>query len=230
MARFLRLLFCLFILVFTHETYAQKIDIKLDYTITYLLPKTNDTISFSIANQGKYLYTDSGIVADIFKSQFIDSFGNYNNDNTNVKLLLKLADLEMLFSLSSGKTGILMNLNLIDFLPKKDSVSDEITQLVTNKKTERISLMMNEYSLYEMYTKSESEDKLIFAFDENYPINYKQNFSGFFKYLLGNNINLSIPNGIVVYIKNKKNEEVVRAINIEGESRELSADLNFYIK
>ena len=221
---------CITLLLCTTKNFGQKFDVTLDYTVTYLLPETNDTIKVSVANQGKYLYTDSELVANTFGSEFAKSFGNIDNDKIEVKLLMKLADLQMLFNVKSGKTSILMDLNLISFLPKKDSVSDEITQLIANKKDEHINLMNKEYSLFDMYPKKDTGDRLVFAFDSDFPINYELNFTEFFKHILGNSIKFSMPNGLIVYLKNKKNQEIIRAIKIERESRKLSADLNFYIK
>lgn len=229
MKKLVHLLLCLFFFFATSETVGQKINLDLEYTITYLLPKTKDTLNISIANQGKYLYTDSELLANLFKSQFVSTFGSLSNES-GVNFILNLAEMEMLFSLNSEKTSILMNLNLLDFLPKKDSVPNKLTQLVANENGQTISLMNNEYPLFEMYPQSDSEDKLIFAFDKDYNIDYAQNFTDFFKYVLGDTITFDIPNGIVVYIKDKNNQEIIKAIKIERETRKLSTDLNFYIK
>ncbi|MDC6367773.1 MULTISPECIES: hypothetical protein [Flavobacteriaceae] len=206
---------------------AQKIEFDLDYTATYVLSKSKDTVTVSIGNGGKYLYTDSRAITKKLSSSFSKLGLKENDPNSRIKLLINLINLDMLMYIKAESNVIAASVNLENFIPK-ESVRKETIELISESTQESIEVMGKDFPIVAIFPKSKPDQKIYAAFDDEYDLDYNQNFRQIFRSILGKAFDMEIPHGAIVYLRNK--EEILRLLHIENDRKKGAIDFSLTIE
>ena len=203
---------------------AQKIDISLDYTVTYVIPKSNDTIRLSIGDSGKMIFTDSKSLAKEFGSSF-GSLIPTAPDQTDAKILLDLKANKMYMEAKVADNVMLMNLDIMNFIPKPTRNADSVAvRAELNGETHFV--MDRLHDLYNIISDSKEGISFKMAFDENYPLDFNNTFSPFIQLITGGELVLDFPSGVILYAEDANGAEVLRAIDIRNEAQRIEANFN----
>ena len=203
---------------------AQKIDIGLDYSITYVLEKTKDTVNLSIGDSGRMIFTDSRVLAKQFGSAF-NSMIPAAGGQTEAKFLLDLQENKMFMEADIAGNIILMNLDIINFIPKPKATGTGIT--IKAEPTDDSQFVLNGlFKKYNVFSSDKEGIAFKMAFDENFSFNYEETLGPFLQLLLGDEIAISLPKGIILYAEDSDGNEVLRAIRLRNEEQRIKADFN----
>ena len=138
-------------------------------------------------------------------------------------------NLDMLLHANMGRHTIAGNVNLSSFM--KNRASDGEAHFMKSQETdEQVEVMGKKYSLVGLFPDNEPDDVLYVAFDDRYDMDYNTYFKKIFSTIIGQQFELDIPKGIVVYAKDKNGEELLRLIHIEKERQTGKIDLSLIIE
>lgn len=198
----------------------------MDFTATYILSKTQDTIKVGFGEEGRYLYTDSKKVAEAMKGA-LKQFGAADHSDGLLKLLIDLENIEMLMHFKFGKNTIIGNIDLTNFFPKKEN--GETDKLIAKKTSEEIIILEKSYALHAVYPNQKQEETLTVAFDNDHAVNYNKHFRKIMGMATGNIIDIDVPNGLLVYARDSKENEIIRLLAIDERPKKglLNLDLTF---
>lgn len=208
---------------------AQEVTYRLDYTATYLVPKSQDTVQISVGDKGKFLYSKSKLVAKSLKSVTQRFQPKTQDENTEVGLMMNLETLFMLMQMNVGDNTVIGHVNLAPFMNRGKTIDSTKTQTLKATKTDRSFRMgLAEVPLYAVAPDHKPDDILYLGFDPGYPLDYNTFFPSILSAAAGEMMQLDIPSGMVVYAETKTGEVLLELIHIENNKRKASANLNLF--
>ncbi|MEM6895162.1 MAG: hypothetical protein AAF554_15815 [Bacteroidota bacterium] len=208
---------------------AQEVTYHLDYTATYLVPKSHDTVQISVGDRGKFLYSKSKLVAKSLKSVTQRFQPKTQDENTEVGLMMNLETLFMLMQMNVGDNTVIGHVNLAPFMNRGKTIDSTKTQTLKATKTDRSFRMgLAEVPLYAVAPDHKPDDILYLGFDPGYPLDYNTFFPSILSAAAGEMMQLDIPSGMVVYAETKTGEVLLELIHIENNKRKASANLNLF--
>ncbi|MEL6305505.1 MAG: hypothetical protein AAFQ20_12055, partial [Bacteroidota bacterium] len=110
---------------------------NLDYTATYLVPKSKDTVQISVGDNGKFLYSKSKLVAKSLKSVTQRFQPKTQDENTEVGLMMNLETLFMLMQMNVGDNTVIGHVNLAPFMNRGKTIDSTTTKTLKATKTDR---------------------------------------------------------------------------------------------
>jgi len=227
------------ILLFVINVTSQSTIVNLDYTVSYEIPsvkKGKDTLSISFDKDGKFLFTDTNILAkDLARKVFRTNQALINNSKIN--LLFDVEKELAYINFNSGQNHMFLQMDINSFLPskpvKQDSIESKEVQLISKQTDEKVWVMNSEYKLYEIYTSGEVEQPVYVAFDESNSFNINNLLYLFFEKLALTESTLlkpkSISKGIIMQIKNHKGDVILTAVNILKQHKKIEFNHSFTI-
>ncbi|MEM9649348.1 MAG: hypothetical protein AAF969_12780 [Bacteroidota bacterium] len=211
--------------------FSQNFSFKLDYQVTYLIPKSNDTVRIRVGNAGQYLFTDSKTVTSSFRNSFRKFGGNNKNAIMSGKLFLDMSTNFMLMQMQIDNNTVWGHVDLTTFMNQNKSFdSKEETALVKKSTSEIVTINGTEYRVYEIAPANKPDDILYAAFDDTYDLDYNTYFGKLFSAALGEKFKVDIPNGALVYARDKDGNEQFRLLGIKEEQLTGTVDLNFTLE
>ncbi|MEL6974571.1 MAG: hypothetical protein AAGL29_04160 [Bacteroidota bacterium] len=214
---------------FTICSQAQEVEYNLDYTATYLVPKSKDTVQISVGDNGKFLYSKSKLVAKSLKSVTQRFQPKTQDENTEVGLMMNLETLFMLMQMNVGDNTVIGHVNLAPFMNRGKTIDSTTTKTLKATKTDRsIRMGLAEVPLYAVAPDHKPDDILYLGFDPGYPLDYNTFFPSILSAAAGEIMELDIPSGMVVYAETKTGEVLLELIHIEKNKRKASANLNLF--
>lgn len=217
-------LFC-----FAISAQAQTVEYHLDYTATYFVPKSKDTVQISVGDNGKYLYSNSKLVAKSLKRVTQRFQPKTQDEDTKVKLMLNMETLFMLMQMKVGKNVVIGHVDLGPFMNRGKTIDSTKTQTLKATKTDRSFRMgLAEVPLYAVAPDHKPDDILYLGFDPGYPLDYNTFFPTMLSAAAGEVMELDIPSGMLVYAETKTGEVLLELINIENNKRKASANLDLF--
>ncbi len=225
------LLFSFFLILCWFSSPAQKVDFELDYEVEYWAPKSKDTIKIAIGKDGRYLYTDSEVVAKSFGSitrRFQPAKGK---EDADLKLLFDMETTFMLMDIKIGQNTVIANVDLSQFMNRGGLVdSTETGYLKASPTALKVDNNGKKYKLFAVAPDSKPEDIIYMAFDEKYPVDYNQYFSRMISMATGERINIDLPKGVLVYVEDKKGDVMLELISVKKKKQKGSADLQLKLE
>jgi len=227
------------ILLFVINVTSQSTTVNLDYTVSYEIPsvkKGKDTLNISFDKEGKYLFTDTNILAkDLARKVFRTNLTLINN--SKISLLFDIKKELAYINFTSGLNHLFLQIDINSFLPNKpvrqDSIESKEVQLNSKQTNEKALVMNTEYNLYKIYTSGEVEQPVYVAFDESNSFNINNLLYLFFEKLALTESNLvkpkNIGKGIIMQIKNHKGDEILTAINVLKQQKKIEFNHSFTI-
>ncbi|AKA35948.1 hypothetical protein [Flagellimonas lutaonensis] len=207
---------------------AQEISFELDYTATYFIPKSQDTITVSVGQDGAFLYTDSDLLAKSFAKELVSFLPAVESASTEVKTLLNLQTNELLFHIRADKNTMVMNFDLLNFAnPKSLEKSGGLAHTQTD---EKYLFKGKEYPIFKIHPRNDSSDALKIAFDKAFSFDYNKHMPDFLTLVLGEEMTINVPNGVILGAEDKHGNELIRLIDIKSEEKTGRVDLNFILK
>jgi len=203
---------------------AQEVTFELDYSISYVIEKSKDTITLGIGDGGRYLYTDSQIIGSELGRSLTELIPTASED-TRAKILVDLAKETLLIHAQVDDNSMLVHLNMKNFLPKEID-TDKQELLSATRTSETKSLLGQNYELYQVFSKKNEANYKWAAFDPKYPLDYTENLSSLIGSFMESNVTFDFPNGILTYMENSNGTEMSRAISLKEEKKYLTANLS----
>lgn len=209
---------------------AQEVTYQLDYTATYLVPKSQDTVQISVGGNGKYLYSSSKLVAKSLKRVTQRFQPKTQDEDTEVKLMLNLETLFMLMQMNVGDNVVIGHVNLEPFMSRGKTIDSTMTKTLKATKTDRSFRMMGftEVPLYAVAPEHKPDDILYLGFDPGYPLDYNTFFPSMLSAASGEMMKLDVPSGMLVYAEDKTGEVLLELIQIESNEQKTTANLNVF--
>lgn len=219
---------------------AQNTEIKIDYTVDYIVPsgrkKTNDTISIGYANDGKYIWTDNkNLAKSLGKTMFRSNPGLMENANLSVIYNTQEGLLMMCFE--SGKNRMFFSIELSKIIPGPSVVSEEDEEnefeLISENTNETIDILDKNATVYDIYPSNKDTDIISIAFDESVKIDNTQLFKNLFQIMLAADgksgmLGIDIPDGMIMKVSNK-GETLLEAVNVDTTSKTININYSFKI-
>jgi hypothetical protein len=224
-------IFLVVFVLFGVTGFSQNFNFSLDYEVSYFLPKSNDTINIKVGNEGQYLYTDSKKVAESFKSSF-RRFGSRDKDAmTTAKLFIDMSTSFMLMQMTIDDNIIWGHVDLTTFMNRGRPIDapEEMT-LVKKATTEIVQVNGKEFRVYEIAPNNKPDDVLYAAFDDSYDLNYNKHFEKLVSGAAGGMFKIDIPNGVLVYARDKKGNEIIRLLEVKENPLKGTVDLKFTLE
>ena len=221
--------------LFFSMSFSQEKNIKIDYTVDYLIPRksSNDTLSVGFEKNGKYIWTNSKQLAiELGKSIFKNNPDLLDNSELGIVFDTENSVLMMLFK--SGNNEFFFNFELGSIIPKKVNYnnSDEDFELVSVNTNQTINLLNKVANVYDIHSATDNSDPITVAFDESVAIENSLLFKSIFELVIasegGNFIGLDIPNGLILKVENK-GKTLLEAYKISEKTKNLNINYSFKI-
>ena len=216
----------LFLVLISCNTFGQNFDFELDYKATYLIENSNKTITIMVGDNGKYLYSDSKELIEKIRPLF-KVFGNFNSElESSSQVLMDMSTSFMLLKVKVDENTVWAHANLENIISRGRKIPDgSKIKLVSAPLDEFITINNKEYRLYNVFPEDKPNDILIMAFDTDYKLDYNTYFNKIMSYSTNDNVKIDLPNGILVYVKEKSGKVLLKLLEIENQSYKGEASL-----